>query len=231
MALICVLAGIFSFPSLGFPQSADSVKAKSQKQIEHDKIFDYDGSNDPRVPVQRLTDAKGDSILTVESDLEPHYTGTRRSIYAYLACHADAVVRGKVVAQTSVLTTSESFVFTDAELSVTTVFKDNSALHIAGGQTITVTRPGGTVIEDGRKLGVRVTSLRDFSVGGDYLLFLSFLPASQDYRAIGSGGRSYQIRRGLLQPMDLYPQSIEQSKDDAATALADLAFAVKRPCQ
>jgi hypothetical protein len=231
MALISVFAGIISFPSIGFPQSADGVKPKTQKQIEHDKIFDYDGDKDPRVPVHRLTDVKGDSILTVESDLEPHYTGTRRSIYAYLACRADAVVRGKVVAQTSVLTTNESFVFTDADLSVTTVFKDNSALHIAGGQTITVTRPGGTVIEDGRKLSVRVTSLRDFSVGGDYLLFLAFLPASQDYRAIGSGGRSYQIRGGLLQPMDLYPQSVEQGEDDAATALADLAFAVKRPCQ
>ena len=216
MGALFGLIALFLYPLGANPQTTDSVKPKTPQQIEHSKIFEHGDS--------KLTDAAGDSTASWDSDI-PAYGLSRKDVFAMWVCESDAVVQGKVASQTSFLTRDEGSVFTDAQISITKVFKDNAKLPLKVGQEITATRAGGAVRQGNRRLKVTFTSLPDFAVGREYLLFLHFLPSSQDYRATWMmfelrGGLIYAARNNVV-------WARPTGRQDAAEALADLASAVR----
>lgn len=201
--------------------------AKTNQQIEHSKLFESYGWKG-----HKLTDGKGDGGFAADIEVPAYLTVPPRSeFFAKLACQSDAVVVGKVIDQTALLSPDESMIFTDVEISVVETLKDNLKSHIYPNQNITVTRPGGSLQLNGRKLSVVLSNFKDFSVGGQYLLFLKFLATTLDYEAVWD--RTFELRGGLIFNLANYVlwDGQKSSKQDAAAALADARVAVGTRCK
>lgn len=165
----------------------------TDKQKEHSKLYKSYGRG------KKLREMKGEGEVgyRVGVPLQTITPGPPPSYYQFiskLVCDADAVVIAEVKNKTSLLTDTEDFIFTDYELSVSEVLKDNSNAHISPNDVITTTRPGGTVqLNDGRTATIQLDSVPPFKVGSKYLLFLQYLPATGAYKAFTSEG-SYELR-------------------------------------
>ena len=209
-----------------FPPTPVAQVAQTSKQVEHSKLFQNYG-----VKGHKLTDGQGDAhVVHHEEPMLKETLPTRAVLLGSLACQSDAVILGKVVSQTAVLSQDETFIFTDAEISVVEVLKDNSASHIYPNQSITVTRPGGSLQVNGRKLTMRLSHFRDFSIGGQFVFFLRFLPATLDYQAFGD--RSFELRDGLI--FNLTKNALwdgqQSGGQDGAAAMVDARTAAASPC-
>jgi hypothetical protein len=218
------LVGLLLFPITGLPQTTQSGKPETEKQKMHSKIWE-------NPDVGKLTAGTGDvPLVGVGSSTQGYAGASRRDVYHIHACHVDAVVVGKVDSQISMMTSDETTIFTDVQISVKRILKDNSQQPLKVGSEITVDRPGGSVSVNGRKFSYTMEGFQNFTVGGEYLLFLNFMNDSKDYYQVG--GRVFEIREGLLLSMDSVVRSIDISKkQDATSALADVAAAVQQPCK
>ena len=221
-SLVGVLAMLLLSPLMFFSQVAQTTR-----QIEHSKLFENYG-----LKGHKLTDGKGDGGFAADIEVPAYLTVPSRSEYfAKLACESDAVVVGKVVNQTALLSPDESMIFTDVEISVVETLKDNPKSHIYPNQSITVTRPGGSLELNGRKLSVVLSNFKDFSVGGQYLLFLKLLPTTLDYEAFWD--RTFELRGGLIFNLSKYVlwDGQNSSKQDSAAALVDARVAASTSCK
>jgi len=115
--------------------------------------------------------------------LSPQGESVSKDTLEKTAGGADAIVIGVVNNKTSQLTETGMFTFTDYDVTVQEVLKSNSSIK-AGGQ-ITVTRPGGTVLLNGRTISAIDRTSKPLEVGGRYLLFLQAVPATGAYQAVG----------------------------------------------
>src|SRR5215510_7835226 len=108
------------------------------------------------------------------------------TFFGELARRSDVVILGRVANKNSQVTEDDGFLFTDYDVAVEEVLKDNAATSasLSPGATITVTWPGGAVLLD----GVIVTAI-DQNVlplptnNHDVVLFLKFLPQTGTYYA------------------------------------------------
>ena len=210
------------FPFICFGQVAQTFQ-----QVEHSKLFEKYG-----LKGHKLTEGQGEGGYAGDAHVPLQLTLPQRSVFfSKLACQSDAVVVGKIISQTGLLSPDETFIFTDAELSVVETLKDNVGSHISPNQTILVTRPGGSLQFNGRKLTVKLNHFRNFSVGGQYLQFLKFLPTTVDYEAFWD--RTFELRDGLIFNLSAYAlwEGQQSGKQDASAALADARAAVGAPCK
>ncbi|GEM_PF-1085304 len=134
--------------------------------------------------------------------------------FASLACEADAVVVATVRSKASQLTEEEAFIFTDYEMTVEEILKNNPASPITLQGSIMVTRPSGAVEIEGHKIKVVESLFAPLKGGHRYLLFLDFNHSLGTYRAFRSKG-SFEIRgnRIIKLTMEYLPQEIENGAD------------------
>jgi hypothetical protein len=164
------------------------------KQRKHSKLFEVPGAK----RLQDLADNGGnvDSSQEVPMRITPHYA----SLNAYLqglTCKADAIVVGIVKSKSSQLTEQGTSIFTDYDLSVENVYKDNAAASLQPGTDITVTRFGGAVKLNGKGRVLRATSEteRPLKVGDRYVLFLKFIPETGAYSSVAyTGDNSFELK-------------------------------------
>ena len=220
------LAGLLLFPSMPLAQMAET-----PRQLEHGKLFQNYG-----IKGHKLTEGEGQGGLAVHEDVPLVSTlPSRLAFFTMIACQSDAVIVGKVVSQTAVLSQDESFIFTDAEVFATEVIKDNPLSKLPLTRSVTVTRPGGVLLmPNGRKLQVALNHFRDFSNSGQYLLFLRFLPTTQDYQALWD--RSFELRGSEIfnsTPLTLWDGQQAHGREavDAAAALVDARVAAASSCR
>lgn len=102
-------------------------------------------------------------------------------------CAADLVVIGVVMDKASQLTEDGSFIFTDYEIAVGEVLKNNQAAEVNEGGDITVTRYGGAVELNGHVARATDPSMGPLKTGESYLLYLKFLHETGAYRPFGGG--------------------------------------------
>lgn len=185
----------------------------SERQREHGRLFNVAAPG--RKKLRELAqEAPGGAeisvgILPPQAQL-PYYPAGQAPPPApdplrEMAGGADAIVVGTVRQKTSQLTADETFVFTDYELAVEDVLKDNPAAHVEPGCSITVARPGGKILLDGRVVTASDSLYKPLGVGGRYILFLRFIPATGAYRPFTdkgsfevSGGRVSTLTEGAL---------------------------------
>ncbi|HVF48576.1 MAG TPA: hypothetical protein VNA19_00735 [Pyrinomonadaceae bacterium] len=177
------------------------------KQKEHSKLFKgYTWFSDGK----KIKDiaAQKDGEIEVNAPLEDTLRYPQPSLGEYLqkmTCEADAVVIASVKSKSSNLTESGTFLFTDYEVTVREVLKNQETAPIRQGQDITVTRGGGAVKLNGRIIRAIDTNAGRLQVGREYLLYLRFVPATGAYRPFGNaisedsfqidGGKTAQISR------------------------------------
>lgn len=108
--------------------------------------------------------------------------------FARFAQESDAIVRGRAIRKTSQITEDDSFLFTDYDVVVSEVFKNNATAPIDTGKTITVTYVGGKIVVDDViiKAGGNAVALLPVNAQ-DVLLFLKFVPLTEGYQLANNG--------------------------------------------
>jgi hypothetical protein len=165
---------------------------KIEKQKEHAKLYKiYDVGPDLR---KQAATGTGDITVEVSSPgkIYPSEPVSLPPFLNALACDADAIVIGIPKSGSSQFTENGSFIFTDYEMTVEQVLKDNINSTIQVGDNLIITRPGGSIQINGRTIHGNLEAFKPFKTGERYMLFLRFIPTTGAYRAFGIG--SFQLR-------------------------------------
>lgn len=186
---VAVVTAIATLDSRGQNSSAAQDKPTpvqrgklTQRQREHGKLFKNKGVGNIYALIQRRS-AEGDSeAINIESlpgtpELSRRGEADSDRLVMSVA-QADAVVIGVVTDKTSQLNEAETFVFTDYNVNVVEVLKNNAASPISPSAAITVTRAGGVVQLEGRIIRAVDRTAKPLQVEGKYLLFLRYVPAT-----------------------------------------------------
>ena len=127
-------------------QNPDDLGVITEKQKEHSKLYkDYKTGK----KLRDLTIEIGDVTLKRKVGLyggDP--SAAPYNFQTFLqdqARNAEAVIVGRVTVSTPQLTEDEDYIFTDYDLVVEEVLKDNPAAPIQTNSNLTLTRPGGLV--------------------------------------------------------------------------------------
>jgi hypothetical protein len=107
-----------------------------------------------------------------------------KTFFGELARTSDAIILGRLTGKTSQVTEDDGFLFTDYDVAVMDVLKDNARASIVQNDTINVTWPGGKVLIDDIILIAIDRNLLPLPTNGhDIVLFLRFLPETGSYYA------------------------------------------------
>lgn len=187
----------------------------TDKQRAHSKLY-------PQSPRgKKLRDFPKGIEIVIGLPLPQQSTSSRiTSSFEFMermACDSDAVVLGMIENRSSQLTETGDFIFTDYDIKVEEVLKNNSVAAIQSSETITVTRPGGAVSLNGQIYRVKDKSFRNLQPGKTYLLFLDFIPNTKAYQPVNSEG-SFLIGENLVFRLtdEPVPYTLENEKDGAA---------------
>jgi hypothetical protein len=167
--------------------------ALTQQQKEHSKLYKQYKTGKK---LRDLTETVGDVSLrrdvgTQGSDYNEGGLDLQKFLQS-MTVDADAIVIGTVKNKSSQLTEDEDYVFTDYELSIDEVLKDNPQAPIREHGKITITRPGGTILLNGHVVEALDESFQPFRKGVQYVLFLRFIPSTGGYQALNSRA-SFQL--------------------------------------
>jgi hypothetical protein len=184
--------------------SKNDLRQQQKEQARADATLIEDGVKDPRQKehakrykgyksgkkLRDLTAATGDVMLRRGVGTQGGDPGEApfdfQKFLQEMAGEADAVVIGTVRDKSSQLTEDEDYVFTDYDMTVAEVLKDNAAAPIQPNKGIVVTRPGGTILLDGRIVEALDESFQPLRKKNQYLLFLRFIPSTGAYEALNS---------------------------------------------
>jgi hypothetical protein len=147
-----------------------------------------------------------------------------------LTCDADAIVIGVINNQSSQLTEDEDFVFTDYDMAVEQILKDNPLASIQTGSNLTITRPGGIVEIDKKEVRALDETLEPLKTGSRYILFLKYIPATGSYKAFNSNG-SFQIsdHKIIKLTQESLTQNLESGRE-AESLFSDIRSVAVIPC-
>jgi hypothetical protein len=209
-------------------------EVKTEKELEHSRIYkkEYEWRGG-----KKLSNLRGKDEIKVilappsvpgDPSLPPP---TANEFLRKRTCAADAVVLGIVKDKSSLLTEDETFTFTQYNLAVEEVLKNNAAAAIQPNSIIDVTRPGGAIHLNGRVIRAVDLSFPPLKLSGRYLLFLKFIRSTGAYKAFGRTG-DFELENGRYTPLTKESLPSEfQSGGDAATLLAAVRAAAPGDCK
>ena len=206
----------------------------TEKQKKHSKLFGDFGLAAQGKKLRELVVERGDVYLvaTVGNVITPRSFNLKDFLHN-LTCQADAVVIGTVKSKASQIIEEGTFVFTDYELTVTDVLKNNPAAPIVPTNIITYTSPGGAVESNGHVIRAVNRSRDPLQIGENYLLYLKFIPETGAYKGFSSSrdGDTFQIKNGaVIQASDrLLPLGTKRSTV-ADGFMAEVYAVLSQPC-
>lgn len=207
-------------------QDQDLTSAKTQRRLEHSKLYNGRGTGNLRELAARAK--VGDELfssqacaMTMGLQYPPLF-----NLFDFLrgiSCDADAVVSGAIKDKASFLTDDEQYVFTDYTLTVEEVIKDDLESPIEMHGDIVVTRPCGTITLDGRKVGVTDVVMKLLDKDGRYVLLLKKVRDAGTYSALTSHS-GFELRDGrVIKTTEAYLGM--ETDDDASGFLTALRIA------
>ena len=187
LALASVMVIYQNYPATATRRQAQNQPKKQDKREQSRAVYKGLGNSHGQKIREVVAQAKGDVRIETEIGL-PVFNPFAQpfNLQEFLrgrSCDADAIVTGTVNRQVSQLTEDESFVYTDNELKVEEVIKENPHGAINVGDCIMVARTGGTIRLSGRTVIAEYKAAKPLKVGNRYLLFLTFLPDRAVYAA------------------------------------------------
>jgi hypothetical protein len=120
-----------------------------------------------------------------------------------LACFADAVVLATPVVGVSHLNAGKTFLYSDWTMHVEEILQDTPKAPIDGKETITVVRPGGKLVIDGRTVYGKANDFPEFQADGRYLFFLTYIPQTGAFKARTE--RSFNLVLGVQSAKTPHP--------------------------
>jgi len=208
-------------------EDATPVREITEKQRQHSKLYDKNLRSR-----KRLSDSPRDIELKITTPwVEAADECSSNSTEAFLqtaTCDAQAIVIGLVKNKTSMLTEDGRFVFTDYEVQIDELIKDNPGAPIQPGSVLIVTRPGGAVALDGKTFRVTDESFKPMELNGRYLLLLRFIPTTGAYQAVNSHAsfelKNNQVNRLTKQPLPY----VFGYEENAAAFVAQVHYAADK---
>jgi hypothetical protein len=179
--------------------------ALTEKQRAHSNLFaDY---RQPTFNVRELiAKANGKSKIAGISfapGMQPLLTTPERpeDYFGRISKESDAVILGRVITRESYVTEDETFVFTDYEIAIIEVLKNNAIAPISMGQSITVTRPEGKVLINGVIIKCENAAYTPLPKNDkEVVLFLRFIKETGAYKATGANA-SFELNGSILLPL------------------------------
>lgn len=177
----------------GIMGRANAQVKRPDGHVEHSRL--YNGYNDKSLRELAASDAPaigvkiGPPMPFVSSTPS---TFTVRDFLGTNACAADVIMVGAVRSMSASLTEDEHFVFSEYQMHIEVILKSGPMALETGGQ-MTVVRPGGTVLIDGKSVSAIDTAYEPLLPGQKYLLFLKLIPKTGAYAALNSQ-TSFRIR-------------------------------------
>jgi len=199
----------------------------TERQRIHSRRFSFYREVRANTISELVAHAKSMGHLTAGVGLFPGLGPVREpeapeTFFGELARTSDAVIRGRVTKKTSQVTEDDAFLFTDYDVEVAEVLKDNAAAPLAPGTTITVTWPGGKVLLDGVIVTAIDQNLLPLPTNGhDIVLFMKFLPQTGAYYN-APGNAAYEIDGTSVQPLtprSFLPPGVIQDRDSFLGAI------------
>ena len=168
-------------------KSGQQHKLKIDRKAESRRVYKGQGNQHSRKIPETAAKATGDIKTEIEIGLPMLDPSARPStVHDRLrkrGCDADAIVIATVKSGDSFLTEDESFLYTNHKVTVEDVLKDNSASPLHTDSTITVTRTGGMITLNGKRVVAIDKSGLPLQLKKQYLLFLTYLPERDAYVA------------------------------------------------
>lgn len=165
------------------------LEALTEKQKVHARLFNRVGQLvGGQTLSQWIASYKGQKIVLTTAWLGRMFLAsdqpqTPEEYFGKLANQSDAIIRGKVRTKSSHFTEDDLFLFTDYDVSVLEIIKDNRFNPIQLDTTVPVIGLGGKVIVD--NVILKATGNYDAILpinGQDVLLFLKYIPETESYQ-------------------------------------------------
>jgi hypothetical protein len=201
----------------------------TEKQRQHSKLFKHSGPK-----LRELTTRQAGDVEVEEEVgyvLRLPRADQKTPVFQSALCNADAVVVATINNKSSQLTEDENFIFTDHEITVEEVIKNNVAAPIQAADTITATRDGGVVELNNRILRAKRDDFDATLVGKRYLLFLQYIPATGSYLMYGNGAFQLEAERVIALGPGAREELLKGGSKDATGFLNEVRAFGKRGCQ
>ena len=205
----------------------------TEKQRKHSKLFKHfelaTGGRKLRdmVAEQRdiyLMETVGDGMMTKGFDLNNYLTT--------LTCRANAVFLGTVTAKSSQLLDEGTFVFTDYEIAVYEVLKNDPESFIKPNEIITYTAPGGAVETKG--IIISAVDYRSFplQIGHKYLFYTSFVSETSSYKGLSRAldADTFEIKDHVVAQASEKPLPLGQGSTDLDQFMGAVRMALYQTC-
>lgn len=157
----------------------------TEKQRQHSKLFKHSGPKLRDIAARHSGDVEVEEGLGLMMRLPA--SDSQRAVFHSAVCNADAVVIGNLNNKSSQLTDEGNFVFTDYQITVEEVIKNNAIAPMQTADVITGTRDGGSIELNNRIFRAKREDFDPPIVGQRYLLFLRFIPPTGAYLMYGNG--------------------------------------------
>jgi len=246
-----LIAGIRAFQQKADPGTPQQMPEKANviapgnmnsRQKEHAKLYDeryqlggrLDQPPDPKLGA-KLNESEPQVFIAPGLEGLPDPSITVQSFASSLACRADLVLVGTVKDKESQLMESKAFLFTEYDVSVDDIYKNNALAPVTIGGEITVVRPGGRAEINGKILKTSDASFLPLVVGTRVLLFLKYIVKTGTYDSADDFLRkgSFQLRDNRLIALTRDPVPGFQSADPKlqTAALAEALAGISASCQ
>jgi hypothetical protein len=231
--LAAIIFAVFATAQLLTHQPTASAQGtkSSQKQKEHSKLYkEYEGGK----KVSEILATEPGEIVLERAVYPPRSFGmpgscATSSFLQKISCDADAVVVGTVNGGVSQLTAEEDFIFTDYEFVVGEVVKGNAKALINIGDRVTISRPGGELVLNGRQVRAIDQFFKPFEIGGEYVLFLKFIPTTGAYKAYRRGSFALTNNKVRNLTTEQLPDKAG-SRGDATGFLTEIRATTSKAC-
>lgn len=201
----------------------------TEKQRQHSKLFKHSG--------RKLNDIATTQAGDVEVEEEMGYvvrlpeTKPRAPVFESAVCNADAVVIGTIDSKSSQLTEEGNFVFTDYQVTLEEVIKNNSSAPLRLAEKITTTRDGGVVELNNRIFRAKRSDFEPPLVAHRYLLFLRFIPTTGSYLMYGNGTFQLEDQKILALSADARHELLKDRATDALSFLSEIRIFAMSDCK
>lgn len=205
----------------------------TEKQKQHSKLFKGYGDVAKGRKLRDLVAEKGDvnAGRFVPEQIVPSLT--LDEYLSSLGCRADAIVIATVRNQASQVIDEGTFIFTDYQLGIDEIVKNNALSAIDPSAELTVTRSGGAVRLNGHVVQTIDYAQQPLDTGGQYLLFLRYLPATGDYRSFNDSLKedTFRLQGAKITQVSSIPLPLGTGqKADAISFINRLRNALNNPC-
>jgi hypothetical protein len=125
-----------------------------------------------------------------------------------------------------------TFTFTDYEVSVNEILKNNSAFTIQTNQIVSYTSPGGSIELKGTVINAVDYRSEPLQIGAQYLIYASFIQETRSYKGMSSSINAdiFQIKNGTVMQASEKPIPLGSRSADSHQFMLTARAALYGPC-